>query len=164
MNLSHDLIPIPLGVFAVAFDGSGAIHASAFGDLAALQSRLGDGHAMAVRAPHAGARRQLAAYFAGERRDFDLPLAPAGSPFQLRVWSALREIPCGETRSYANLAAVLRSSPRAVGRANATNPICLFIPCHRVIGADGALTGYAFGTDLKRRLLEHETASGRRAA
>ena len=85
-----------------------------------------------------------------------MPLAPAGTAFQQRVWKALLRIPFGRTRSYGEIARELRSSARAVGRANSTNPVCLIVPCHRVIGADGSLTGFAFGEDLKRRLLEHE--------
>lgn len=102
------------------------------------------------------AERQLAAYFAGERHDFDLPLAPAGTPFQQRVWGALREIPYGETRSYGQVARTLGLVPgasRAVGLANGRNPIPVVVPCHRVIGADGTLTGYAGGLERKRTLL-----------
>jgi methylated-DNA-[protein]-cysteine S-methyltransferase len=98
------------------------------------------------------------AWFKGQRRDFSVPLAPRGSAFQQRVWAELARIPFGETRSYGELARVLKSAPRAVGRANATNPISLLIPCHRVIGADGKLTGYAFGEATKRRLLDFEAA------
>jgi methylated-DNA-[protein]-cysteine S-methyltransferase len=103
-------------------------------------------------------REQVLAYFAGERREFELPLAPGGTDFQQRVWAALQRIPFGETRSYGQLAAGLGNpaASRAVGRANARNPICLIVPCHRVIGADGSLTGFAFGEEIKRRLLEHE--------
>ena len=98
-------------------------------------------------------------YLAGKRADFDIPLAPSGTAFQQRVWEALREIPRGETRSYGALAKKLRSSARAVGRANATNPICVTVPCHRVIGMDGSLTGFAFGVETKRRLLALESES-----
>ena len=105
-------------------------------------------------------RAQLAAYFAGELREFSLPLAPRGTPFQQRVWAALRRIPFGETRSYGALAATLGrpGSARAVGAANRTNPIGIVVPCHRVIGADGTLTGYAGGIERKKYLLEHEAA------
>jgi methylated-DNA-[protein]-cysteine S-methyltransferase len=98
------------------------------------------------------------AYFSGKRHAFDLSIAPAGTPFQQRVWTALQRIPFGETRSYGALAKTLASGARAIGRANATNPICLIVPCHRVIGADGSLTGFAFGEDVKRQLLTHEGA------
>ena len=106
------------------------------------------------------ARTQLAEYFAGERKSFDLPLAPRGTAFQKRVWRALEDIPWGETRSYRDiaLAADCPKGFRAVGMANHENPLPIFIPCHRVVGADGALTGYAGGLDLKRRLLELEGA------
>jgi len=146
----------PLGDFSVAVDETGAVAATAFGELDALRARLGAAELSRDAWRTNAAREQIAAYFAGESRAFTLPLAPRGTPFQQRVWSALQQIPFGETRSYADLAAALDSSPRAIGRANATNPICLIIPCHRVIGADGSLTGYAFGEAVKRRLLEHE--------
>lgn len=103
-------------------------------------------------------REELLEYLAGARRDFDLPLAPQGTPFQQRVWAALREIPYGQTRSYRELALAAGSprSYRAVGMANHRNPIPILIPCHRVVGADGSLTGYAGGLELKRKLLELE--------
>jgi methylated-DNA-[protein]-cysteine S-methyltransferase len=106
------------------------------------------------------AREQLAAWFAGERTDFDLPLRPAGTPFQLAVWRELRAIPYGETRSYGQIAARLGrpSASRAVGAANGANPISVVVPCHRVIGASGALTGYGGGMERKRWLLAHERA------
>ena len=104
------------------------------------------------------ARDQLAEYFAGERRDFDLPLRPAGAPFQLRVWERLNRIPYGETVSYGEIARELGSptASRAVGAANGRNPIAIVVPCHRVIGANGSLTGYAGGLDQKRALLDLE--------
>jgi methylated-DNA-[protein]-cysteine S-methyltransferase len=107
--------------------------------------------------PFASVASQLEAYFAGELTDFDLPLAPAGTSFQLRVWSALRTIPYGRTWSYAELARQVGSASRAVGLANGKNPIALIIPCHRVIGSDGSLTGYGGGLDRKRYLLELES-------
>ena len=102
--------------------------------------------------------RQVAEYFAGTRQAFDLPLKPKGSDFQKRVWDELVRIPFGETISYAELAKRIGrpGASRAVGRANATNRIALIIPCHRVIGSDGKLTGYAFGVDVKEKLLEFE--------
>ena len=99
---------------------------------------------------------QLTAYFAGQRRDFDLPLAPAGSDFQQRVWAELRRIDYGRTASYGEVARRLgltNAASRAVGLANGRNPIPIVIPCHRVIGADGTLTGYAGGLPRKRLLL-----------
>ena len=104
---------------------------------------------------------QLRCYFAGERSSFDLPLAPVGSPFQQQVWAALRRIPTGQTRSYAQIAAEAGrpGAQRAVGRANGSNSIAIVIPCHRVIGADGSLSGYAGGVWRKQRLLDHERRS-----
>ncbi len=108
--------------------------------------------------PFAAAREQLGEYFAGERTDFELPLAPVGTPFQEEVWSALREIPYGETASYGELAERIGrpSAARAVGMANGRNPISIIVPCHRVIGATGELTGYAGGVERKRLLLDLE--------
>ena len=102
---------------------------------------------------------QLQKYFDGKRRSFDLPLAPEGSDFQKRVWAALCAIPLGETRSYADIARTVGSAPRAVGGANGANPIPLFIPCHRVIAADGSLGGYSGGDGpaTKLYLLDHES-------
>jgi methylated-DNA-[protein]-cysteine S-methyltransferase len=102
---------------------------------------------------------QLQDYFDGKRLTFDLPLAPEGSAFQKRVWAALCAIPSGETRSYADIARAIGSAPRAVGGANGANPIPLFIPCHRVIAADGSLGGYSGGDGpaTKRFLLNHES-------
>ena len=104
------------------------------------------------------ARRQLDAYFSGRSTTFDLPLGPEGTPFQLTVWSALLEIPYGETRSYAQLAAAVRnpSATRAVGAANGRNPIAIVVPCHRVIGANGSLTGFGGGLERKKFLLRLE--------
>jgi methylated-DNA-[protein]-cysteine S-methyltransferase len=106
-------------------------------------------------------REQLDAYWAGELREFDLPLAPPGTPFQQQVWAALRTIPYGETWSYATLAERIGrpTATRAVGAANGRNPVFLVIPCHRVVGSSGALTGYAGGLDMKRWLLDHERAT-----
>ena len=110
--------------------------------------------AQALRA----AREQLLAYFAGELRRFDLPLAPAGTPFQKMVWTSLAEIPFGRTWSYGELARHIGQdrAVRAVGAANGRNPLPVVLPCHRVIGADGSLTGFGGGLPLKKFLLEHE--------
>ncbi len=106
----------------------------------------------------AEAERQLAEYFTGQRKAFDLPLAPVGTPFQRSVWQALREIPYGETRTYKEIAEAIGRPKafRAVGQANHVNPIMIIQPCHRVVGADGSLTGFAYGTDMKRLLLDLE--------
>jgi methylated-DNA-[protein]-cysteine S-methyltransferase len=104
------------------------------------------------------AKRQVLEYFAGKRRDFDLPLAPKGTPFQQRVWKALRDIPYGQTRSYGQIAAAVGNpkAGRAVGGANHRNPISLVQPCHRVIGANGRMVGYGGGLDKKEALLALE--------
>ncbi len=111
------------------------------------------------------AARQIQEYFAGTRREFDLPLAPGGNPFQQRVWTLLRGIPYGQTRSYGELARRLGrpGAARAVGSANARNPLPIVVPCHRVIGADGKLTGYYGGLRLKAFLLELERRCGETA-
>lgn len=104
------------------------------------------------------AAEELGAYFAGRRRDFTVPLDPPGSDFQRQVWQALRSIPYGETRSYRQIAEQIgrRSAARAVGMANNRNPIAILIPCHRVIGSNGSMTGYAAGIAIKERLLALE--------
>jgi len=108
--------------------------------------------------PLAETARQLGEYFAGTRREFDLPLRSQGTPFQTRVWRELVEIPYGQTWSYGELAKRIDkpSASRAVGLANGRNPISIVVPCHRVIGADGSLTGYGGGLERKRWLLAHE--------
>ena len=104
------------------------------------------------------AKSQLTAYFAGRRTTFDLPLAPVGTPFQRAVWAAISTVPCGETISYGELAARAGApkSIRAAGAATGRNPWGIVVPCHRIIGANGALTGYAGGLDRKRALLAYE--------
>ncbi len=106
----------------------------------------------------ARAIEQLNEYFAGERRAFDLPLAPSGTEFQLACWDALAEIPYGETRSYGQQADRIGrpDRARAVGSANGANPIAIILPCHRVIGANGSLVGFGGGLETKRRLLDLE--------
>lgn len=108
-------------------------------------------------------REQLAEYFAGQRTSFDLSLAVSGTPFQRDVWSALATIPYGETWSYAKLAAEVGRprAVRAVGLANGRNPVSIVVPCHRVVGSNGALTGYAGGLAAKEWLLAHEGAGSR---
>jgi methylated-DNA-[protein]-cysteine S-methyltransferase len=106
------------------------------------------------------AERQLTEYFAGRRTRFALPLDVAGTPFQRQVWNALMTIPFGETRSYSDIARQIGSptAQRAVGAANGRNPLSIVAPCHRVVGASGALTGFAGGLDVKARLLAREAA------
>lgn len=149
-------VPSPLGEVRLAASDAGLCALTLPGQrYEALHIPPGtpEGDAPLLRA----GRDWLAAYFAGVRpAPAALPLAPEGSAFQRRVWAALCEIPYGETRSYAALAALLHSSPRAVGGAVGRNPLSILIPCHRVVASDGALTGYAGGLARKRWLLEHE--------
>jgi methylated-DNA-[protein]-cysteine S-methyltransferase len=114
------------------------------------------GHPVLVQAT-----QELAEYFVGKRTVFNTPLAPQGTQFQRNVWQALTAIPYGERRSYSQIAAVIGypQACRAVGAANGRNPLSIFIPCHRAVGADGSLTGYAGGVSAKRWLLEHEQAN-----
>ena len=162
MQFHAATIATPCGPFSVAVNAAGAVVASVFGETPALLTRLpakchliGDTPALT-----SAIERQVAEYFVGQRREFTVPLAAIGTAFQQRVWSELAKIPFGQTRSYGQLAAGLgqAGASRAVGRANATNPLALLAPCHRVIGADGSLGGYAFGATIKRRLLAHEGA------
>jgi methylated-DNA-[protein]-cysteine S-methyltransferase len=113
--------------------------------------------------PFGSIRSQLTEYFAGDRTEFDLPLAMAGTPFQQTVWAALRDIPYGETISYGQLADRIGrpSASRAVGLANGRNPVSIIVPCHRVVGSTGDLTGYGGGIERKRALLTFEKSKGR---
>ena len=124
-----------------------------------LRGEAGEGAATKKHPVLDQARRELAEYFAKKRRDFDVPLDAAGTDFQRKVWRALVKIPFGRTESYGGLAKKLGqpTASRAVGLANGQNPIAIIVPCHRVIGADGSLTGYAGGLDRKRWLLAHES-------
>ena len=112
-----------------------------------------------------GAAQQLREYFSGTRTGFDVALALRGSTFQVQVWRALQEVPYGETTSYAGIARAIGrpDAVRAVGAANGRNPISIIVPCHRIIGADGSLTGYGWGVDCKAWLLDHERASSGQA-
>lgn len=151
----HGLIDTRFGPVAAWLDVRGALLRLLFNptpeQLAAHACPLDD-------AALAEVARQLEEYQTGERQTFDLALAPQGTPFQQQVWTALREIPYGHTVSYGELARALGNpdGARAVGRANATNPIALIVPCHRVLGTDGSLTGYAGGLPLKAALLRFE--------
>jgi methylated-DNA-[protein]-cysteine S-methyltransferase len=141
----------PLGTLAATLDDAGRLHELAF---VSQSVRVLPRELEQVRA-------ELAEYFAGERERFDFELAPRGTEFQRAVWSALTEIPYGTTTTYAALARHLGrpNAVRAVGAANGANPWAIVVPCHRVIGADGSLTGYAGGLERKRALLELERAS-----
>ncbi len=158
MRQYYDTISTHVGDFSVEVDSNGSVIAAAFGGLVELRERFAADDVLHDPARLAAARGEITDYFSGKRTAFTLPLAPSGTPFQQSVWTALRRIPFGTTRSYGELAADLGNpgAARAIGRANATNPICLLIPCHRVIGGDGSLTGYAFGEALKSQLLAHE--------
>ena len=151
--MHYSTLTTPVGELMLTADADGALTA------VHLPGRHGSTDGMqrddALLEP---ARRQLTEYFAGERRDFDLPLRPAGAPFQLRVWEQLLTVPYGETASYGEIAAELGAptASRAVGAANGRNPIAIVVPCHRVIGANGSLTGYAGGLECKRALLDLE--------
>ena len=148
-------IDTPLGPLVAVAAGDGGLRSLAFDD-----------EERPPRAPAPGVladtRRQLSEYFAGERTTFELPLSAGGTPFQQRVWRALAAIPYGETVSYGELAATIGAphAARAVGLANGRNPIPIVVPCHRVIGADGRLTGYGGGLERKWALLELERRGG----
>lgn len=151
------IVPSPLGDLILLGDASGKA-------LSALWIN-GEKHSSPIAADwqldekmFPAVRKQLAEYFAGTRTAFDLPLAPIGTPFQMQAWQALREIPYGTTLSYGQQAAHIGkpNACRAIGLANGRNPISIIVPCHRVIGASGALTGYGGGLPAKRWLLDHE--------
>ena len=153
--MRYDVFESPIGDLLAAGDGR-ALHRlhmlSGRGRVAIEPGWARDPSALA------DVRSELGEYFAGERTRFDVPLVLRGSPFQVRVWRALQEIPYGRTASYGELARRVGrpSGARAVGLANGRNPIAVIVPCHRVIGADGSLTGYGGGLERKRRLLELE--------
>jgi len=120
--------------------------------------------AVATEAVLAGACAQLEEYFAGHRRTFELPIECSGTAFQRSVWRALQEIPYGATTTYGTLGRQLGAQPRAIGAAVGSTPVPIVIPCHRVIGADGSLTGYGGGLERKRALLALEASGGERGA
>jgi len=151
----YDVVQTPIDRLVVASDGSaivGVWMANAEPDDVSWADRRGADSLLDE------ARRQLVAYFAGRLRAFDLPLAPNGTEFQRRVWTELTKIPFGATISYARLARRVSNAAavRAVGAANGRNPIPIIVPCHRVIGSDGSLTGFGGGLARKQWLLNHE--------
>lgn len=157
---SRITMPSPVGVLTIVAtsDAIVAIRWDAEGDFPASGSftDVGAGeHPLLDRVV-----RQLTEYFTGQRTEFDLPLAPAGTEFQRKAWTALRSIPFGETISYGEQARRLgdKNKSRAVGAANGKNPIPIVVPCHRVVGSNGHLTGFAGGLGVKAWLLEHELA------
>jgi len=154
---SFTYIDSPIGRLLLSCDGEALT--GVYMDLPSRPPRGMDGWMEDPNAsPLPEAVRQLKEYFSGKRREFDLPLRLRGTAFQQRVWRSLTEIPYGETLSYGQLARRIGkpSASRAVGLANGRNPISILVPCHRVIGADGSLTGYGGGLERKRWLLAHE--------
>lgn len=152
----YDYIETPIGMLMVAGDGNALMRID-LPETCHPQPIPDDWQRN--REKLAATRVQFDAYFAGELLDFDLPLAPTGTPFQISVWQALRDIEYGETISYAELARRIGNprAVRAVGMANGANPLSIIVPCHRVIGADGSLTGYGGGLPAKKFLLELES-------
>lgn len=154
----------PCGPLICVVDEDGAVVRIAFGhgrDAQKVADLKAETEIIEDASRTAEVRRQLEEYFAGRRQEFDLPLAPRGTPFELSVWEELRRIPFGETRSYADIARALGkpAATRAVGLANGANPLPIVVPCHRVIGSNGSLTGFGGGLAAKARLLELEGRS-----
>jgi methylated-DNA-[protein]-cysteine S-methyltransferase len=148
------ILETPIGPLAVAKNDGGAITEIRF-------SGHADGEWTRDDSAFDDVATQFCEYFAGDRRDFDLPLAPSGTSFQLAVWNVLRSIPYGATWSYLDVANAIGkpAACRAVGAANGANPLPIVVPCHRVIGSNGSLTGFGGGIDVKRRLLALETGA-----
>ncbi len=164
-----DRLDTPIGELLILADAEGNLHAVDWNDhegrmLRFLRLHYGE-HGFKLepaRDPH-GLTHAMARYFAGELTAIDnLPVQTAGTPFQREVWQALRKIPCGSTVSYGELARRIGrpAAVRAVGLANGSNPVGIVVPCHRVIGANGTLTGYGGGLERKRWLLAHESKQG----
>ncbi|WP_207345427.1 methylated-DNA--[protein]-cysteine S-methyltransferase [Arthrobacter sp. E3] len=155
----HMVFDSPLGLLTAVENGSGlqAVYMAEHKRRPAWDT-FGEAVEASVSPVLAQTAAELGEYFAGDRQEFSVPLAPRGSPFQQCVWAALRIIPYGEVRSYGELAAALgdRSMAQAVGSANGRNPISIVVPCHRVLGSDGSLVGYAGGLERKQFLLELE--------
>jgi O-6-methylguanine DNA methyltransferase len=170
--MSHIVVTLStsLGPFTLAFDREETLLATAFGDARAVLSRLKKRRAFVdpsweaitderkTSAEIRSVLQQVRAYFAGEAISWRVQLAPAETPFQAEVRAELQRIRFGDTRSYGEIARTLGTSARAVGRANGANPVCVIVPCHRVVGADGSLTGFAFGEAIKQKLLALEGA------
>jgi len=167
VRLLIDRVGTPIGELVIVADEAGRLRAAGFGDGdARMQARLcayaqGRGAAPTSASNPCGLSHAILAYFEGELDAIDgLPVATGGTAFQRDVWQALRKIPCGETWSYGALARRIGrpAAVRAVGLANGSNPVAVVVPCHRVIGSDGSLTGYGGGLERKRWLLAHEQA------
>ncbi len=170
LRLRLDRIDTPIGQLALVVDDAGRLRVANFTDGHSRMERLlksysADPRYQLVPASNPGGlSRALRAYFAGDLTAIDgLPVEVLGTPFQAAVWRALCEIPCGETRTYGQIARRIGqpSAVRAVGLANGSNPVGIVVPCHRVIGADGTLTGYGGGIERKRWLLAHERPAAR---
>jgi len=168
LRLWTDRIRTPIGELILVADGEGRLCAVGWADrldrlTRGLDRTFGDGrYALERRRNPGGLTAAISAYFAGDLGALDsLPVAPAGTPFQTRVWTALRAIPCGTTMSYSELARRIGrpASVRAVGHANGANPVGVVVPCHRLVGKDGSLTGYGGGIFRKRWLLAHEACA-----
>jgi methylated-DNA-[protein]-cysteine S-methyltransferase len=168
LRLLIDRLATPIGEAVIVADRQGNLRALDWTDRDDSMRRLlrlhygADGFALASARDPGGLTRALDAYFAGDLAAIEgLPVATGGTPFQRMVWRALRDIACGATVSYGELARCIgrAEAVRAVGLANGANPISIVVPCHRVIGADGALTGYGGGIERKRWLLAHEGAA-----
>lgn len=151
MSTFYNVIDSPIGKLTTFVDEAGNVVSVHFGEVDPRGAQHSAEKTQMVD-------EQLREYFNGERKDFELKLSPKGTEFQHQVWKLLNEIPFGETRSYGQLANQLgnQGASRAVGRANATNPIAIIVPCHRVIGTNGTLTGYAGGLSMKEKLLAFE--------
>lgn len=160
MELLHTTIESPFGELLLV--GDERVLRGLYMQAGARPKRIAPGWRHAEE-PFAAAREQLDQYFAGDRVRFDLPLELAGPEFERTVWDALTGIPYGETATYGEIARRIGypDAARAVGSANARNPVSIIIPCHRVIGADGSLTGYGGGLERKQFLLEHEAGTSR---
>jgi methylated-DNA-[protein]-cysteine S-methyltransferase len=164
-SLTLDRIPTPVGEVLLVTDDAGAVRALDFADYEDRMNRLllrhAPGASLTVGRSPVPVRTAVERYFSGDVRALEgLTVTTGGTAFQRSVWKALRDIPAGETRSYGQLAAAIGApkAVRAAGLANGQNPVALIVPCHRVIGANGALTGYAGGLERKRWLLRHEGA------
>ena len=160
-TIFYEHFDTPIGMLTIAADADGLRHIEFADNRHPVdRTRWIPGARDEVAEVLAATREQLREYFAGVRRDFDLPLRPQGTPFQLEVWRTLATIPWGATWSYRDLARAIGKpdAMRAVGAANGRNPLPIVLPCHRVIGADGSLTGFGGGLPIKRALLQLEGA------
>ncbi|PJG57974.1 methylated-DNA--[protein]-cysteine S-methyltransferase [Aeromonas cavernicola] len=154
----YDFLDTPCGQLLIAINHAGLVHVDFAAGLRPLPNLGGWQHDHLALAPYVA---EFKAYFAGNLQRFTLPLAATGTAFQQQVWQALRDIPYGETRSYRDIAAAIGNpkAVRAVGAANGRNPLSIIVPCHRVIGHNGSLTGYAGGLEIKQALLALEGIS-----